>query len=265
MGNNQGKQVTKKDVLVKLSNTQRGYVESWYLALSDEESNCVSKRVFFEDVLKRFANMPAFIIDSLFECMDPDSTSCVSEDSFFYMAYLLINGNHEEKLELIYGMLQRIGKMTEVTVGSVIQLFNGVNMKSEEDDPWDEAKLLGALGVGPDASEEIISWDQFYVFGCNYPNCPIIYWINLFRKQVEQACELRQQLADDETTGNAKLSKQYYTTRRSLIYGQMRDMSISVLMEIYGILLRSTTQGFITKAQWLSEMAKFFSHELILR
>ena len=265
MGNNQGKQVTKKDVLVKLNNTQRGYVESWYLALSDEESNCVSKRVFFEDGLKRFANMPAFIIDSFFECMDPDSTSCVSEDSFFYMAYLLINGNHEEKLELVYGMLQRIGKTTEVTVSSVIQLFNGVNMKSEEDDPWDEARLLRALGVDSDTSDEIISWDQFYLFGCSYPNCPIIYWIILFRKQVEQACELRQQLADDETTGNAKLSKQYYTTRRSLIYGQMRDMSISVLMEIYGILLRSTTQGFITKAQWLSEMAKFFSHDLILR
>ena len=243
MGNNQGKQVTKKDVLVKLNNTQRGYVESWYLALSDEESNCVSKRVFFEDVLKRFANMPAFIIDSFFECMDPDSTSCVSEDSFFYMAYLLINGNHEEKLELVYGMLQRIGKTTEVTVSSVIQLFNGVNMKSEEDDPWDEARLLRALGVDSDTSDEIISWDQFYLFGCSYPNCPIIYWIILFRKQ----------------------SKQYYTTRRSLIYGQMRDMSISVLMEIYGILLRSTTQGFITKAQWLSEMAKFFSHDLILR
>ena len=154
MGNNQGKQVTKKDVLVKLNNTQRGYVESWYLALSDEESNCVSKRVFFEDVLKRFANMPAFIIDSFFECMDPDSTSCVSEDSFFYMAYLLINGNHEEKLELVYGMLQRIGKTTEVTVSSVIQLFNGVNMKSEEDDPWDEARLLRALGVDSDTSDD---------------------------------------------------------------------------------------------------------------
>ncbi len=131
---------------------------------------------------------------------------------------------------------------------------------------WCESKLLECMGIDPKASgDEYVSWDRFFDFCSKYPNCPVIYWLNLFRMQVEQACELRQQLADDETTGNAKLSKQYYTTRRNLIYGQMRDVSISVLMEIYGILSRSANQGYITKTQWLSEMSKFFSHELSLR
>ena len=123
MGNNQGKQITKIDILQKLSNTQKGYIESWYLALSNEDSNSVSKRVFFEDVLKRFANMPIFIIDSLFECMDPDSKNCVTEDSFYYMAYIIINGNHEEKCQLVYSMLQRIGRTPEVTVSSSRVLY----------------------------------------------------------------------------------------------------------------------------------------------
>ena len=120
------------------------------------------------------------------------------------------------------------------------------------------------LGIDSNPTlDVIITWDSFYSFGTHHPNCPIICWINRFQEQIESACMVRQEIADDESSGNAKLSKLFYTNRRNLIYGHIHDMSTSVLMEIYGILSRCSSQGSITKAQWLSEMSKFFSQDLV--
>lgn len=264
MGNNQGKPLSKREVQSKLTNTQRLYINSWYLCLSDEDKRTIRKTVFVEDVQKRFVNMPNYITIAIFDCMDPDSRGNVSEDAFFYLAYIILNGSFEEKLRLTYKLLQRIGKTVEVSVSCILQFFHSVDTRTGTDADWSSRKLLQELGIDSNTAQDvIITWDTFYSFGIHNPNCPIICWVNRFQKQVEAACMIRQELADDESSGNAKLSKLFYTNRRNLIYGHIHDMSTSVLMEIYGILSRCSSQGYITKAQWLSEMSKFFSQDLV--
>lgn len=264
MGNNQGKPLSKREVQSKLTATQRLYIDSWILCLSDEDKRTVRKTVFVEDVQKRFVNMPVYITSAIFECMDPDSRGNVTEDAFFYLTYIILNGSFEEKLRLTYKLLQRIGKTAEVSISCILQFFQSVDTHTGSDVDWNSRKLLQDLGIDSNVTlDVIITWDTFYSFGIHHPNCPIICWINRFQEQIEAACMARQEIADDESSGNSKLSKLFYTNRRNLIYGHIHDMSTSVLMEIYGILSRCSSQGYITKAQWLSEMSKFFSQDLI--
>ena len=243
---------------------QKVYIDSWCLCISDEDRSTISKTVFVEDIQKRFANMPTYIIIALFECMDPDSRDNVTEDAFFFLAYVILNGSFEEKTRLTYRILQRIGKTSEVSVGCILQFFQSVDTRMDGDVEWSKQRLLRDLEVDQNASADaIISWDAFYTFASQHPTCPLVIWINRFQQQIEAACMLRQELADDESSGNAKLSKLFYTSRRNLKYGHIHDMSTSVLMEIYGILSRCSSQGFITKAQWFSEMSKFFPQDLV--
>lgn len=266
MGNYQGKQVSKREILSMLSNTQRGYVESWFGTICEEETRVIHKTVFEEDMRKRFTNMPYCIIDALFECMDPDSKECVSENAFFYLSYIILNGSFEELLELTYNLLQNIDKSSEVTIRSVLLLFKYVNTKSDEDLEWKEEKLLDALDCNlTDPVDTVISFEQFSHFGMKYPNSPIIQWSSRFRQLIQDCCLLRQELTDKQDTSNSKLSKLFHTNRNNLLYSRLRDMSLSVLMEIYGILRRSSNQGIISRAQWLTEMSRFFSQDLIIR
>ena len=264
MGNSQGRPLSRREVQSKLTSTQRLYIDSWYLCLSDEDKRTIRKTVFVEDVQKRFVNMPIYITNAIFDCMDPDSRGNVTEDAFFYLAYIILNGSFEEKLRLTYKLLQRIGKTADVSVSCILQFFHSVDTRTGSDVDWNSRKLMQDLGIDSNPTlDVIITWDSFYSFGTHHPNCPIICWINRFQEQIESACMVRQEIADDESSGNAKLSKLFYTNRRNLIYGHIHDMSTSVLMEIYGILSRCSNQGSITKAQWLSEMSKFFSQDLV--
>ena len=266
MGNYQGKQLSKKEILSKLSNTQRGYVESWFGTICEEETRVVHRTVFEEDIRKRFTNMPYSILSGLFDCMEPDSKETVTENAFFYLAYLILNGSFEEQLELTYLLLQNIDKASEVTIRSILHFFKYVDSRSDEDLEWNETKLVDALECDLSCPvDSVISYDQFATFGRHYPNNPVILWISRFRKLIQDCCLLHQELADSQEESNSKLSKLFYTNRRSLLYSRLIDMSLSVLMEIYGILCRSSTQGVITRAQWLTEMSRFFSQDLILR
>lgn len=266
MGNYQGKQISKREILSKLSNTQRGYVESWFGTICEEETRVIHKTVFEEDMGKRFTNMPHILISSLFECMDPDSKESISENAFFYLSYIMLNGSFDEQLELTYNLLQNMDKSSDVTIRAVLHFFKYVNMKTDEDLEWDETRLLNALECDFSSPvNTVISFEQFSLFGSKYPNNPIIRWISRFRQLIQDCCQLRQELVDSEDTPNSKLSKMFYTSRRSLIYNRLKDMSLSVLMEIYGILSRSSNQGVLTRTQWLAEMSRFFSQDLILR
>ena len=264
MGNSQGKAVQKKEVITKLSPTQRAYIESWYCVLCDEESRTIPRSAFLEDVEKRFANIPNMLLTALFDCMNPDSKENIKEDAFFYMAYVIFNGNFEERLQLTYMIIQRLGKDTEVTVESLLLFFNLVNLDTDSSVEWTGKRMLEALEAGS-STEEIISWERFDKFCSKNPTCPIVSWMQYFCKLIEEACVLHQRLADDESNGNQRYSRVFYTTKKTIIYNHIRDISLSVLMEIYGTLIRSSNTGYITKAQWYSEMSKFFPQQLVQR
>lgn len=265
MGNYQGKQISKKEILSMLSNTQKEYIESWFDTICEEETRVIHKSVFEEDIRKRFANMPHCIITGLFECMNPDSNESVTETAFFYLSYIILNGTFSDQLELTYEVLQNIDKSSEVTIATIRIFFKYMNTKSDGDLEWTESKLISALDCSlNDPLDTVISFNQFSLFGEKYPNNPIIVWIPRFRKLIQDCCFLRQELVDCEDEPDSKLSKLFYTNRNRLCTG-LRDMSLSVLMEIYGVLSRYSNQGVISRTQWLTEMSRFFSHDLILR
>ena len=265
MGNSQGKQFSKKEIFQKLTGVQRSYAEAWYCVVMDEETSMIRKTVFIEDVRKRFPSMPHRILNALFDCMDPDLKESVTDNAFFYLTYIILSGTFDERVKLTYSVLQKIGLNSEVTVSAVLQFYRSVFIAPEDGDNIDEREILRDFGFDANVSPStLISFDTFDLYCENHRNSPINLWIQRFSKLVETSCQIRQQLTEEEGEGNAKLSQLFYTSRKSLIYCRLRDMSLSVLMEIYGILSRGSNQGYVSKTQWMSEMSKFFSHELMM-
>ena len=68
---------------------------------------------------------------------------------------------------------------------------------------------------------------------------------------------------DSQGNENQRMSKMYYTTKKTIIYNHIHEMSVTVLLDIYGTLMRSGNGGYITKTQWYTEMAKFFPQPLV--
>lgn len=263
MGNNLGKTIQKKEVLTKLSSTQRTYVEAWYCTLCDEQTQMIAQSEFVKDVKKKFANIPEPIVTALCECMNPDSKYNIKEDAFFYMAYIILNGSFEERVRLSYTIIQNLGNDSEVTFGSLLHFFKLVNSNWNEDDAWSEKRICDLLKVTPD-SNTILSWKDFYTFCSDNPKCPIVSWMQQLCKSIEDSCILFQKLVDSQGSENQRMSKMYYyTTKKTIIYNHIHEMSVTVLLDIYGTLMRSGNGGYITKTQWYTEMAKFFPQQLV--
>lgn len=259
MGNGQGKQISKMELLPRVSRDQRCFIESWYETLKEDQSERVSKAVFKEDLLKRFVNMPSCLADALFQCMEPDTSGCLSEDGFFYLAFILLCGDDRERLEMVYSMLPYLERDGAQSWASIRKLFSMVNDSATEK-TWTEEELMACLQISPNQVEdEVISWNQFSDFGSKYEDCPIVTWLFQLQQHLLQACQLRRQLTDDNTVSNARLSQQFYPTRRSSCFLQIRDASVTVVLNIYGMLSKSANKGYITKAQWMSEMQKHFT------
>ena len=262
MGNNLGKTMQKREVLTKLSSTQRSYVEAWYCTLCDEQTQMVAQSDFVKDVKKKFTNIPEPIVTALCECMNPDSKYNIKEDAFFYMAYIILNGSFEERVRLSYTIIQNLGNDSEVTFGSLLHFFRIVNSDWDGVDAWSEKRICEALQVPPD-SNAILSWKDFFAFCKGNPNCPIVSWTQQLCKGIEDSSVLFQKLVDSQGNENQRMSKMYYTTKKTIIYNHIHEMSVTVLLDIYGTLMRSGNGGYITKTQWYTEMAKFFPQPLV--
>ena len=259
MGNGQGKQISKKELFSQLERDQQLIIENWYETLKEENSDRVSFAVFKEDVLKRFGNMPTRLLDALFQCMEPDSASFLSQDAFVYLVYILLYGTEKETIELVYSMIPYLDN-TEVVTWRKIRILLEIVGNSSNNGLWTYEHMMSCLQIDPNQGDEyIVSWSQFLDFGLQHPECPLISWVYQFREPIRQACTLRNQLTEATPATTSKLSRKFYATRRNLYYTKIRDVSIAVLMDIYGILSRSADKGLITKTQWISEMSKFFS------
>ena len=259
MGNGQGKQISKKELFSQLERSQQVIIENWYETLKEENSDRVSFAVFKEDVLKRFGNMPTRLLDALFQCMEPDSAAFLSQDVFVYLVYILLYGTEKETIELVYSVIPYLDNTESVTWRNIRILLEIVG-NSSGNNVWTYKRLVNCLQIDPTQGDEyVVLWSQFLEFGLQYPDCPLISWVHQLREPIRQACILRNQLTETTPSTSLKLSRKFYSTRRNLYYTNIRDVSIAVLMDIYGILSRSAAKGFVTKTQWISEMSKFFS------